>query len=527
MASPSFWGAVVVLTALVNPTKAVAGTGPTLTQLEARGAPVPLLQPLDPYSAEAGVDPRTFEIAAADLAAERQMLWVRGLLGRHGNPGEVRAALDRIAAWDAKVEPLRAAAQNADAVDAAARAAPRDYYALRRRAAFWVHVVEGEREAILDKTDPRARSIFGDQVRLDTRTGMWVYPTMLVEPQAYGQSAALRLKSAAFPSARAAVAALLAIASRNADALFLDFSLYRFSDQPVTDVENQASRLSGPYGAAVRAYVLTHDGRVGAMRARADQLRFGTTRYRTMISQGIATPVPKGRIMTVPIHIPPSPQALAEAGRLEAAANQLQAEQTRVLDATVADSPGSEPMFRILSELGSPLPNDVVRDRLLRDAMTLRPGDWRLYENYAELASGHGDMKQKERAADAAQHLLLWQQFKPPLYLVREQARLGFGYFTYNLARRALRRDPVGCAENVVLARTMEPIAFDTFDGARVIPDGAKQTVLQWQLVEAVCAREAGHPNEWHGLTKDEIEAQIAAARHAIAEIGKNNGARP
>ena len=170
------------------------------------------------------------------------------------------------------------------------------------------------------------------------------------------------------------------------------------------------------------------------MRVRADQLRFGTTRYRTSISKGVTTVVPKDRIMTVPIHIPPSPQALAE----------------------------------------------------------------------------------------AAQQMLLWQQFKQPPDLVREQAPLGFGYFTYNLARRALRRNPVGCAENVVLARTMEPIAFDTFDGTRVIPDGAKQTVLQWELVEAVCAREAGHPNERHGLTKDEIEAQIAAVRHAIAGIAKN-----
>ncbi len=527
MASASFRGVVLVIVALLNPTMVLAGTGPTLTQLETPGAAVPGLQPLDPYSSEARVDPRTFEMAAADLAAERQMLWVRELLGRHGSKGEVRAALDRIAAWEAKVEPLRAAAQNAHAVDAAARAAPRDFYALRRRAEFWVHVLEGEREAILDKTDPRARTIFGDQVRLDTNTGMWVYPTMLVEPPAYGQSAVLRLKSEAFPAARDAVAALLAVAPRNAEALYLDFTLYRFSNQPITGVENRAAQLSGPYGAAVRAYMLTHDGRVGAMRARADQLRFGTTMYRTMISRGVLTPVPKGRLMSVPVHIPPSPQALAEAGRLEAAANRLQAEQTRLLNATVADAPGSEPMFRILSELGTPLPNDVVRDRLLRDAMTLRPGDWHLYENYAELASGHSDMKQKERAADAAQRLLLWQQFKYPLYLVNEQARFGFGYFTYNLARRAVRRNPVGCPENAVLAQTMEPIAFDTYDGAPVIPDGARQTVLQWELVEAVCAREVHHPDEWRGWTKGKIEAQIAAARREIARIARANGVRP
>ena len=505
----------------------LAGTGPTLTQIETHGAPLLQLKPLDPYSAEARVDPRRFQTTAANLAAERQLLWVRALLGRHASKGEVRAALDRIAAWAAKVGPLRVAARNPHALDAAVRAAPRDFYALRRRAEFWVRVVAGERESILDKTDPRAREVFGDQVRLDTNTGMWVYPTMLVEPAGYGQSAVLRLKSETFPFARDAVAALLAIAPGNAEALYLYFSLYRFSNQPVTAVATRGAQLSGPYGAAIRAYGLTHDGRVGAMRARADQLRFGTTMYRTVISQGVLTPVPKGRIMSVPIHLAPSPQALAEASRLEAAANQLQAQQRRLLDATVATAPGSEPMFRILSELGTPLPNDVVRDRLLRYGMTLRPGDWHLYETYAEMASGHSNMKQKERAADAAQHLLLWQKFKNPLDLVNEQAGLGFGDLSYNLARRAVRRVPVGCPENAFLAQTMEAIAFHTFDGAPIIPDGVRQTVLQWKLTVAVCEREADHPDEWHGSTRDELEGEIAAARHEADRFAQAHGVRP
>jgi len=47
----------------------------------------------------------------------------------------------------------------------------------------------------------------------------------------------------------------------------------------------------------------------------------------------------------------------------------------------------------------------------------------------------------------------------------------------------------------------MEAIADGTFDGRPVIPDGPRQTSLQWNFTEQVCKRELQHPEEWAGRT--------------------------
>jgi len=184
-------------------------------------------------------------------------------------------------------------------------------------------------------------------------------------------------------------------------------------------------------------------------------------------------------------------------------------------------------MFVILAGHTTQLPNDVVRDRILQRALALDPADWRIYEIYAELASGHQNSKTMERAADGAQRLLLWHRFEHPLSLVDEQSKLGDDFFTYQLARRALRHNPISCPENGRLAEAMEAIAVGTFDGRPVIPDGPRQTLLQWELTEQVCQRELQHPEEWAGWTSDKLNAQIAAAGRAISSIEEQSDLRP
>jgi hypothetical protein len=415
-------------------------------------------------------------------------------------------------------------------LDALAERSPRDSKVLARCATRWVDAVEVERIEVLVPVEPvwRGDSNLAADVRVDPQTYLWRYPR--ASPYATNGP----VTSASFPRAQRAIQRALSVDPHNPEALFASAMLsrrqYGAGDDVVLSALQQASQSTGSYASAARVYVLQMDrSYTSGLTARIDKLREvirgpSTGGGRTETFVGSYTPgqsVDPGQVVRGssvyrvngggssvpgPILKAPTPQELAEANSLEAQIAQYYRQSRQQIDSLVRREPANPEMFAVLS---TTYHGGTIGERIIRYALMLNPGDYRLYWlRVTALAKGGNWLGGNEQlgphniaeASDYSQRALRKGLANDPqrcLGMASETHNKYNDPFTYyELSVRCVNMEPDHPGPRRALVVSLAGMVEPTIVGSEM-PDGLEQGQMEAEVMYQIAARRLDHPDEW------------------------------
>jgi hypothetical protein len=476
--------------------------------------------------------PEMFDPVKAGQEADAIDLGLRNMVRNRASDAELRTAVDKLVRWAQRMERLQSQyyAGGLPALDTLAERNPRDSKVLARCATRWVDAVEVERMEVLATVKPALRGESNNMadVRVDPQTYLWRYPK--ATPNETNDS----VRSAAFPKAQRAIQRALSVDASSSEALFASGMLsrrtYGVGDDVALSKLDQASRSSGPLAQAARLYVLERDrSYTSELTARINKLREvirGRSTGgggRTETFQGSYTPgqslapgqvvhgssvygVSPGGVSPGPIIKAPTKQELAQADALEAQINQFYIQTRSQVDNLVRQNPTNAEMFVVLS---NNYHGGTIGERILRYALMLNPGDYRLYWlRVTALAKGGNWLGGKEdlgphnigEASEYAQWALRKGKANDEGHcggLAAEIAKKYKDPFThYAVALRCVHMEPDHPYPRKTLVVSFVGMAEPSIVGSEM-PDALEQGQLEAEVMYQIGARRLEHPEEW------------------------------
>jgi hypothetical protein len=468
--------------------------------------------------------PEMFDPVKAGQEADAIDLGLRRMVRNRASDAELRIAVDKLVRWAQKMERLQYQyyAGGLAALDRLAEKNPRDSKVLAHCATRWVDAVEVERMGVLATTTPvwRGESNNMADVRVDPQTYLWRYP------KATPNGTAGPVRSTAFPRAQRAIQQALSVDPHNPEALFASAMLsrrqYGVGNDVLLSALHQASQSTGSYASAARLYVLDRDDNYAwELRARSNKLR------EIIRGPGITTESPAGtytgqvlgpnqtvRSGTVyqrgtaagPIIKAPTAQELAQADAVEAQIKQFYIDNRLQIDNLVRHDPMNAEMFVVLA---STYRSGTIGERVLRYALMLNPGDYRLYWlRDTALAKGGNWIEGKEdlgphgiaEASDYAQWALRKGLANDEGHcggLASEIANKYKDPFThYAVALHCTHMAPERPKPRRELLISFFGMSEPNIVGSEM-PDALEQGQLESEVMYQIAARRLEHPDEW------------------------------
>jgi len=476
--------------------------------------------------------PEMFDPVKAGQQADAIDLGLRNMVNNRASEAELRMAVDKLVRWAQKMERLQSQyyAGGLSALDTLAERNPRDSKVLARCATRWVDAVEVERMEVLATIKPALRGESNNMadVRVDPQTYLWRYP------QAAPNETNGRVRSTAFPRAQGAIQRVLSVDADSPEALFASAMLsrrtYGVGDDVVLAALHQASQSLGAYALAARLYVLERDrSYTSGLTARIDKLREvirgpSTGGGRSESFVGSYTPgqsINSGEVVRGssvykvgvggspipgPIIKAPTAQELAQADALEAQIKQFYIQNRLQIDNLVRQNPTNAEMFVVL---GNNYHGGTIGERILRYALMLNPGDYRLYwlrvtalakggnwlggkedlgphnigeaSEYAQWALRKGKANDEARCGDLAAEIA--KKYKDP-------------FTHYAVALRCVHMEPDRPGPRKSLVVSFVGMAEPNIVGSEM-PDALEQGQLESEVMYQIAARRLEHPEEW------------------------------
>jgi hypothetical protein len=494
--------------------------------------------------------PEMFDPVKAGQEADAIDLGLRNMVRNRASDAELRSAVDKLVRWSKKMERLRSQyyAGGLAALDTLAERNLRDSKVLARCATRWVDAVEVERMEVLATVKPvwRGESNNMADVRVDPQTYLWRYPKATPN-ETNGQ-----VRSAAFPRAQRAIQRALSVDPISPEALFASARLlhrqYGAEDDLMLTQVRRAAQSTGPYSAAARLYVLEVDTGASQIEARALWLRnvqrapttFGVGEHEVG-SYSAGDDVPSGQtarggklyapnvtFIEGPIIHTPTAQDVAEADALDAQAKRIRAGTRIAEDSLVKQNPTNEEMFVVLATYYG---GALTREHILRYALFLDPGDYRLYWlRDTALAKGGNWMGGKEdfgphnigEASDFAQWAFRRGQVNDEDHCVSMTSQIAEKYkdpFTYYaVALHCMHLEPDRPAARRDLVASFMGMSIANFLGSQ-LPDSFEQGQLESEVMYQIAARLLEHKEEWRlGNTQQLFVKWMALAKFMRGE---------
>jgi tetratricopeptide (TPR) repeat protein len=477
--------------------------------------------------------PEMFDPVKTGQEADAIDLGLRNLVRNRASDAELRRAVDKLVRWAQKMERLQSQyyAGGLAALDMLADRNPRESKVLARCATRWVDAVEVERMEELATVTPawRGESNNMADVRVDPQTYLWRYPP--ATPNKTGGA----VRSAAFPKAQKALQRALSVDAHNPEALFASAMLsrrtYGVGDDVVLSALRQASQSTGAYASAAHLYVLERDrSYTSGLTAQIDKLREvirgpstgGGGRTESFV--GSYTPgqsVDPGEVVRGssvyrvgvggssvpgPILKAPTAQELAQADALEVQLKQFYIQNRQQIDDLVRREPTNAEMFVVL---GNNYHGGTIGERVLRYALLLNPGDYRLYWlRLTALAKGGHWIDGKEQLGphnigEASEYVQL-SLHRGKLNdvghcrgLDNEIADKYDDPFTvYTIATHCMHLEPDRPAPRRELTQSIMGMSRVNFLGTQ-FPDAFEQGQLESEVMYQIAARLLDHKEEW------------------------------
>jgi hypothetical protein len=221
-----------------------------------------------------------------------------------------------------------------------------------------------------------------------------------------------------------------------------------------------------------------------------------------------------------PIIKAPTVQELAQADALEAQIKQLYSQNRLQVDNLVRHEPANAEMFVILSDTyrGGP-----IRERVIRYALMLNPGDYRLYWLRATaLAKGGNWLGGKEQlgphnigeASDYAQWALRKGLANDKGHCGGMASEIAKKYkdpfTTYTVALHCAQMEPDRPAPRRALVISFVGMAEPSIVGSEM-PGALEQGELESEVMYQIAARRLDHPDEWAPEESKTTEVQWMA----------------
>jgi hypothetical protein len=477
--------------------------------------------------------PEMFDPVKAGQEADAIDLGLRKMVANRASDAELRIAVDRLVRWAQKMERLQSQyyAGGLAALDTLSERNPRDTRVLSRCATRWVDALEVERMEVLATIKPALRGESNNMadIRVDPQTYLWRYP------QAAPNEANGQVRSAAFPRAQGAIQRVLSVDADSPEALFASAMLsrrtYGVGDNVVLAALHQASQSIGAYALAARLYVLERDrSYTSGLTAQINKLRevirgpstggggrserfVGSYTPGQSINSGEVvrgSSVYKVEVGGSPIPGPiikaPTAQELAQADALEAQIKQFYIQNRLQIDSLVRQNPTNAEMFVVL---GNNYHGGTIGERILRYALMLNPGDYRLYWlRVTALAKGGNWLGGKEdlgphNIGEASEHAQ-WTLRKGLANdeghcggLASEIANKYKDPFThYAVALHCMHMTPHRPKPRRELLISLFGMSEPNIVGSEM-PDALEQGQLESEVMYQIAARRLEHPDEW------------------------------
>lgn len=494
-----------------------AGTGMAvefgIAVIDGKAAIVSPLPPIDPAGATRALETEEARTSPQfiDQLAERQVLWLRGLVAKGGSEANILSALDNIAAWWRKATPIRAEAADINALERRLRTDPSNLTLGTAVARYWVRELELERAGI-EADKPL-------MFRINPRTGNWLCTSC------YLQRGSNEAPSRTYPKAKRAVDGLLSRAPNDPGGLWQAALLermtgegYRTTSAAEIDLEKRAAAGKGPWAAAARIASVSQDGTVNSLRARANMLmgkkvigsKLSTVTYD--IHTGKRAPE---KDIYVPVSREPYPGEIAEGRVLARQADELENRERVEVLGTLRAYPAEVDVFRMLAywPLGrnAPLePQWRERERILRYAIMLDPTDWRLH--FSRASNWHDLENRKMELPSAEAQAILRMNRDGDFNYIYEQTREKIAadpFVPYVFTLQAVRRAPAYPFAHQRLAMTMQRLIRYEIDGVPVLQDAFQNAVAEMKLTQYAALRMQAHREEWRDQQTGEALGKV------------------